>query len=41
MINAGWNVGGSSNGLIDTIGIMVYEDAQSLNYVDNYAKGSR
>merc|ERR1719186_228800 len=39
-INASWNKGGSSNSLADSIGIMVYEGTQSLNYVENYAEGS-
>ena len=40
MINASWNPGGSSNGLADTIGLMVYEGDQSLLYIKNYATGS-
>ena len=40
VINQSWNVGGSSNGLADSIGLMVYEGTQALNYVDNYAHGS-
>merc|ERR1719336_2515669 len=40
VINASWNPGGSSNGLADTIGLMVYEGDQSLLYVKNYAAGS-
>ena len=40
VINASWNVGGSSNGLAESIGIMVYEGTQSLQYVKNFAQGS-
>ena len=40
VINASWNPGGSSNGLADTIGLMVYEGDQSLLYIKNYAAGS-
>ena len=40
VINASWNPGGTSNGLADTIGLMVYEKDQSLLYVKNYAAGS-
>ena len=40
VINASWNVGGSSNNLADSVGLMVYEGTQSLQYVDNYAHGS-
>ena len=40
VINASWNVGGSSNGLADSIGLMVYEGTQSLQYVKNFAQGS-
>jgi len=40
VINASWNPGGSSNGLADTIGLMVYEGAQALIYLKNYMGGS-
>ncbi len=40
VINASWNVDGSSNDLADSVGIMVYEGATSLDYVENYAHGS-
>merc|ERR1712002_1008778 len=33
--------GDSSNGLADSIGIMVYDGAQSLDYVENYAVGDQ
>merc|ERR1719285_660025 len=33
VINAGWNKEGESSGLIDSIGLMVYNGADSLNYV--------
>ena len=41
VINASWQVGGASNNLVDTIGLMVYEGAESLRYVENYAHGSQ
>jgi len=40
VINASWKVGGVSNGLADSVGIMVYEGTESLRYVDNFAHGS-
>jgi len=40
VINASWNPGGTSNGLADTIGLMVYEGTQALIYLKNYAGGS-
>ena len=40
VINASWNVGGTSNGLADSVGLMVYEGTQSLDYVKNFAQGS-
>jgi len=40
VINASWNPGGTSNGLADTIGLMVYEGDQSLIYLKNYIGGS-
>ena len=30
VINASWNVGGTSNGLADSVGIMVYEGTEAL-----------
>jgi hypothetical protein len=40
VINASWNPGGTSNNLASSVGLMVYEGTQALNYVKNYAKGS-
>jgi len=40
VINASWNPGGTSNNLANTVGLMVYEGTQALNYVKNYAAGS-
>jgi len=40
VINASWNKGGTSNGLADSIGLMVYEGTQALQYVKNYAGGA-
>eukprot|EP01061_Rhynchopus_euleeides_P041793 TRINITY_DN73075_c0_g1_i1.p1 TRINITY_DN73075_c0_g1~~TRINITY_DN73075_c0_g1_i1.p1 ORF type:complete len:321 (+),score=131.94 TRINITY_DN73075_c0_g1_i1:64-1026(+) len=44
MVNNGWtNASGSwaSTGLIDTVGIMLYQDLGALQYVKNYAAGSQ
>jgi len=40
VINASWQVGGTSNNIADSVGLMVYEGTQALNYVKNYAAGS-
>merc|ERR1712002_1235652 len=40
VINASWNKGGTSNNLADSVGLMVYEGTQALQYVKNYAAGS-
>merc|ERR1712066_219071 len=40
VINASWRVGGERTGLADSVGIMVYEGTQSLQYVKNFAQGS-
>merc|ERR1712200_100501 len=37
VINAGWNKQGESSGLVDSIGLMVYNGADSLNYVVRYS----
>merc|ERR1712018_88377 len=39
VINAGWNKEGESSGLIDSIRLMVYNGADSLNYVVKYNDG--
>jgi len=39
VINAGWNKQGEDQGLIDSIGLMVYNGADSLNYVVKYNDG--
>ena len=31
---------GENRGLLESVGLMVYEGTQSLNYVDNYAHGT-
>lgn len=41
VINASWNKGQTSNNLADSVGLMVYEGTQALNYVENYAHGSQ
>ena len=40
VISEGFNVDASSNNLIDSVGLMVYEGTQSLNYVKNYAEAT-
>ena len=40
VINASWDSSGTSSGLADTLGLMVYEGTQALNYVEHYAAGS-
>jgi len=40
VINASWDEDGDHKGLADSIGLMVYEGTQALNYVKNYAKGA-
>ena len=40
VINQSWNPGMTSNNMADSVGIMVYEGTQSLNYVKNYAEGT-
>ena len=39
VINASWDTEGNSYDLADSIGLMVYEGTQALNYVKNYARG--
>jgi len=40
VINASWDTEGNSLGLADSLGLMVYEGTQALNYVKNYANGA-
>jgi len=40
VINASWDTEGNSQGLADSLGLMVYEGTQALQYVKNYANGS-
>jgi len=40
MVNNGWNQNGQSNGICDAVGIMVYNDEESLQYVPNYENGT-
>ena len=40
VINQGFNEDATSNNLIDSVGLMVYEGTQSLNYVKNYAEAT-
>lgn len=40
VINASWDTEGNSKNMADSVGLMVYEGTQALNYVKNFAKGS-
>ena len=40
VINASWDADGNSNNVADSIGLMVYEGTQSLQYVKNYVSGA-
>jgi len=40
IVNHSWNKNGTSQGLADAVGIMVYQGQGSLQYVKNYAQGS-
>ena len=40
VINESFNVDATSNNLIDSVGLMVYEGTQSLNYIKNYAEAT-
>jgi hypothetical protein len=40
VINESWNVDSSSNDIADSVGLMVYEGTQALNYVKNYVNGA-
>lgn len=40
VINASWDEKGNNKGLADSIGLMVYEGTNSLNYVKNYVAGT-
>ena len=40
VVNRGWTVDGVNRGLVESVGLMVYEGTQSLNYVDNCAHGT-
>merc|ERR1719225_1873434 len=40
VINASWDEAGNNKGVADSIGLMVYEGTQALNYVKNYAAGA-
>ena len=39
VINESWDANGNSYNLADTIGIMVYEGATSLDWVKSYTNG--
>merc|ERR1712029_179630 len=39
-INSSWDADSNSNNMEDSIGLMVYEGTQSLNYVKNYVNGA-
>jgi len=40
LINESWSSNGTSSDLADSIGLMVYEGTNSLNYVKNYVNGA-
>lgn len=40
VINASWDDQGNSKGVADSIGLMVYEGTQTLQYVKNYVSGA-
>merc|ERR1711971_808709 len=40
IINNSWDVDGNSKNVADTVGLMVYEGAGSLDYVTNYAEAT-
>ena len=40
VINASWDEKGNNKNLADSIGLMVYEGTNSLNYVKNYVAGT-
>jgi len=40
VINASWDDKGNSKNVADSIGLMVYEGTQALQYVKNYAEGA-
>ena len=41
VINASWDTKGNNKNLTDTIGLMVYEGTNALNYVKNYVAGTK
>jgi len=41
IVNHSWDVNSKKLGLVDAVGIMVYQGTQSLQYVKNYAEGSK
>ena len=38
VLNESWDNEGNSKKIVDSIGLMVYEGTQSLNYVKNFVK---
>ena len=40
MVNNGYTVNGTSLGLIDSVGLMVYQGLESLNYVRDYGNAT-
>ena len=40
VINQSWDLEGNLKNVGDSVGIMVYEGTQSLNYVKNFANGA-
>jgi len=41
IVNHSWDANGKKLGLTDALGIMVYQGTQSLQYVKNYAEGTK
>jgi len=41
VINASWDSNGKKNNIADSIGLMVYEGTNSLNYIKNYDSSKR
>ena len=40
VINESWDLEGNLKNVADSVGIMVYEETQSLNYVKNFVNGA-
>ena len=40
VINESWDLEGNSKNLADSVGLMVYEGSQALQYVKNFVNGA-